>query len=476
MDSASWPLPQSLSWSTVYNAVIPHVSRFNPVLQDGGYMIVSKTVRNMATATDIASSTRAEIFKGEAHLYKTATNLENMFGDPVSSLTGTGGSSNRRSSAVSEPYEGLPTGMQSIIVSKDQKHSTDSRRQYTASTMIVDKPSSMRSMFFSPTLSTIYMIAGTDPLQNSVLDNKPVLRSMYSLSVSESGAKWALIFDGGPVAADIVQIQACTGIIDTNLDANNKGIVACSYTDRFSTLKLFRLAVGNRHTYSPLWQNASMPAPPRLRFTTELVAVPRNLNDPGTTGFPDMVMGIPAPPEALVNGTTTTATQYGARIVRFRISGPRASQYDYLSCATERCGAENFVSMAFTPLGQDLFAVDEQPSLWRWQKDESTPSGFSNRPTSLASYIHPLRSAVWKIMIWSNNRLVLVTDTSINLWTQCSPCPLGTVTSNSSSAEALSTRCICPSGTFNNLVDFRSRCSACTAPGKNSLIIISLHI
>jgi hypothetical protein len=29
--------------------------------------------------------------------------------------------------------------------------------------------------------------------------------------------------------------------------------------------------------------------------------------------------------------------------------------------------------MAFTPLGQDLFAVDEQPSLWRWQKDESTP-------------------------------------------------------------------------------------------------------
>jgi hypothetical protein len=39
----------------------------------------------------------------------------------------------------------------------------------------------------------------------------------------------------------------------------------------------------------------------------------------------------------------------------------------------------------------------------------------------------------------------------------------------------LSTRCICPSGTFNNLVDFRSKCSACTAPGKNCLIIISLH-
>jgi hypothetical protein len=119
--------------------------------------------------------------------------------------------------------------------------------------MIVDKPSSMRSMFFSPTLSSIYMIAGTDPLQNSVMDSKPVLRSIYSLSMSESAPKWALILDGGPVAADIVQIQACTGIIDTNPDTSNKGIVACSYTDRFSTLKLFRLAIGNRHAYSLLW-------------------------------------------------------------------------------------------------------------------------------------------------------------------------------------------------------------------------------
>jgi hypothetical protein len=261
MDSASWPLPQSLSWSTVYNAVIQHVSRFNPVLQDGGYMIVSKTVRNMATSTDIASNTRTEVFKGEVHLYKTAANLGNMFEDPVSSLTGTGGSSNRRSSAVSEPYEGLPRGMQSIIVPKDKNHNTGSRRQYTTSTMIVDKPSSMRSMFFSPTLSTIYMIAGTDPLQNSVLDSKPVLRSIYSLSMSESAAKWVLVFDGGPVAADIVQMQACTGIINTNPDTNNKGIVACSYTDRFSTLKLFRLAIENRHAYSLLWQNATMPAP-----------------------------------------------------------------------------------------------------------------------------------------------------------------------------------------------------------------------
>ena len=94
--------------------------------------------------------------------------------------------------------------------------------------------------------------------------------------------------------------------------------------------------------------------------------------------------------------------------------------------------------------------------MWRWKKDAGTASGFSNTPF-VAEYVYPTRSSAWKIMLWSNNRLVLVTNTSISLWTQRSPCPAGTLTSNASSTDPLTKRCICPAGTFNNLVDFRKQ-------------------
>jgi hypothetical protein len=310
-------------------------------------------------------------------------------------------------------------------------------------------------MFFSPTLGSAYMITGTAPVQNSSWDGKPVLRSIYSLSMLAATPQWVLVFDGGSVAGDIVQIQACAGIIDTSPDPNNKGIVACSFTDRHSRLRLLRLNIGSKHAFSILWQNVSLGLGARLRFTTELVPVPRNLYDPSTSGFPDLVMGVPSSGEE-------------SRIVVLRISGARAGHYDYLPCSQARgsCGMANFVSMAFTSMGEDLFAVDEQPSLWRWRKDGSTASGFAAQPAAVAAYIHPVQSAVWKVMMWSNNRLVLVTDTSVNLWTQCSPCPSGTVTNNASSAESVRTRCLCQPGTYNKLVDFRSRCTPCTAPGQ----------
>jgi hypothetical protein len=82
------------------------------------------------------------------------------------------------------------------------------------------------------------------------------------------------------------------------------------------------------------------------------------------------------------------------------------------------------------------------------------PSGFYTADSLVYENIHAGTSSVWKIMVWSNHRLIVVIDRSINLWTQCSPCPAGTITNNASSAELVRDRCICPAGTYNSLVDY----------------------
>ena len=176
------------------------------------------------------------------------------------------------------------------------------------------------------------------------------------------------------------------------------------------------------------------------RYTTELVAVPR-LSSSG--GFPDVVVGAPMPydePYAtilLIQSATRAATTLpGAR------------------------GLGSFKSMAFTADGTTLFAVDEQPAIWRWTRDNAF---LSFQLTDVARNVHPMQNSIWKLMIWTNSRLVVATDYSLNMWTQCSPCPAGTVTANASSAQPISERCLCPAGTFNQLYDFRSTCTPCTA-------------
>jgi hypothetical protein len=336
------------------------------------------------------------------------------------------------------------------------------------SNMLISRPTSLRSMFFSVTLNYVYVIAGTEPLQTSIFDGKPVHRSIYALPTTlTSATQWALVFNGGPIAVDIVQIQACTSIMEVApLSSGTQCVVICSFTDRNAMLRLFKLDIANSYAFSMLWQNSSMnlfqtraksnaTSLPRLRFQTELVPIPRSLYDT-SAGYTDVVMGVPVDEDR-------------SCIVRIRLSVTSANQYNFLSCnasVNRRGGMLNFVSMAFTSSGDDLFAVDEQPSVWRWKKDAGTASGFSNAPF-VAEYVYPAQSSVWKIMLWSNNRLVLVTNTSISLWTQCSPCPAGTVTSNASSADPLTRCCICPAGTFNNLVDFRSKCTPCTAPAQS---------
>jgi hypothetical protein len=481
---------------------------------------------------------RLHLIQGELHLNTVLVNMENIMGDTTPNLIGTANNTGRRASDTLENsgseeedeqwtprfehMQGVFWGTQRIVEPRmrsvleprgeeDQSFGLqDSMLRRTlersllslSSTyappinrppgMVVSFPGTQRSMFFGVTLSHLYVIAGTEQLQNSSWDGKPVLRSIYAMPLTMlQPSQWSLVFDGGTIAAEIVQIQSCTSIIQiSSTDASNQGIVACSFTDIFGMVKVFKLDIRNSHSFSILWRNSSMnltassmlPPPTtayqqnasspiaRLRFRSEIVPMPINLYGeatppPSYTGYPDLFMGIPINSEYSCIARLRLYTRIG-----------ETGEYSMLSCkgvpssssSSETGnldgGLMNFVSMAFTASAQDLFAVDEQPSLWRWKRDESTTSGFTNSPV-VSTYIHPMQSSVWKVVMMSNSRLVLATDASISLWTQCSPCPEGTVTSGLPSSESVRQRCLCPAGTFNNLVDFRSACTMCTSPG-----------
>jgi len=490
MEQASWADGHAQQqWVSMYDSVVPYVDRFDPVLQDGGYLIMSKTVWEGEASENgvvVARNTRVEIFRGEAHLYSISSNMGNILGDPLSSILSRTARRSEAPGSRKAYSEFAPFSMMSSVIpsleqsqtKKNQEEGSSARRLLSSGppetsvhmpdSMFVGRPHSLRSLLFGITLNYIYMIGGTLPLQSSSFDGKTVMRSIYALSTTMNPAEWVLVFDGGPVASSIVQIQACASVIDDSLpDSSNKGIVACSYTSSDFMLRIFSLDVGNRHSFALLWENSTMnlegtartftfptylmgrvdPTSARLRYTTELVPIPKTLSD--RPGYPDMIVGVPK-------------DQQQSQLARMRVAGEGAGQYDYLPCLQSRCGIQNFVSMAFNSGGHDLFAVDEQPSIWRWRRSSTHPSGFYTTESYVYADVHAGHASVWKLMVWSNHRLIAVTDKSINLWTQCSPCPEGTVTNNASSNDGVRQRCICPSGTYNNLVDFRSRCTPCT--------------
>ena len=101
--------------------------------------------------------------------------------------------------------------------------------------MVLAKPFSLRSMFLSQFTGRVYVIGGTAPLDVSPWDGLPVLRSIYVLNTLVNPLTWSLAFDGGPVAAAVVQIQSCTfmarSVITPSASAVPSSVVACSYTD-----------------------------------------------------------------------------------------------------------------------------------------------------------------------------------------------------------------------------------------------------
>lgn len=61
IEAASWPYASR--WGNAYEAVVPYVDRYNPLLQDGGTILMSKTIRDMPTGQVVASNTRLEVFR-----------------------------------------------------------------------------------------------------------------------------------------------------------------------------------------------------------------------------------------------------------------------------------------------------------------------------------------------------------------------------------------------------------------------------
>lgn len=140
-----------------------------------------------------------------------------------------------------------------------------------------------------------------------------------------------------------------------------------------------------------------------------------------------------------------------------QIQAASSQEKKQLSMIPGAMGIGCFKSMAFSAedgLGS-LFGVDEQPGLWRWKRQQDTEWVLHSR----AERIHPMANSVWKVMVWTNSRIVIGVEYSLNMWTQCSPCPSGTVTAPGEAAGGIRQRCLCANGTYNNMVDFRRQAS-----------------
>ena len=320
-------------------------------------------------------------------------------------------------------------------------------------------------MFSRFDVACIFAISGRLPLRVSVLDGLPVLGSIYMLDTMfmPPAAQWTPVFhsESVPSLSGLVQIQACTTAYNPQMDqgAENSRVVLCSMTNTSGYLSVFQLDLAlGRFAFSMYWSEGWNVSVARSRFVTEVVPVPQNGDG---NGMPDVVVGAPIAGDS--SYATVLCISAASRAAR-PLPGAR--------------GLGSYKSMVFAADGQSLFAVDEQPAIWRW---DLPFFGLSEGPSHVARYVHPVADSVWKIMVWSNSRLVLATDYSVNLWTQCSPCPSGTVTASANSSEGISTRCLCPSGTFNNLLDFRSTCTACTKAGQvrtamPTIIDVPLHL
>ena len=349
---------------------------------------------------------------------------------------------------------------------------------------------SLRTMFFHFDMSKVFVVASSR--RNSSFDGLPVFARIYMLDMRfmPPASRWTPIFNGNDQTA--VQIQSCVAVFDRSSfpDAGIHNMYIClimlldydhviglsCYCIMFDHVigagsQLAVCAMTNTSGFLGLLQMdlvtyaASFPSTcyagfsgfriptTRLRFETELITVPQKLLFSGDSAtqqtLPSLLVGAP-----LMDDLYATILYIGAS------SSSSVRQLPFPTFAVGGIGS--FKSMAFTGDGTALFAVDEQPGIWRWKVLPGEVFEF----VRVQRYVHPMANAVWKIMVWPNSRLVVATDYSINLWTQCSPCPVGTVTYASNSTEGILDRCICPSGTYNNLRDFRSTCTNCTRPGQ----------
>jgi len=148
-----------------------------------------------------------------------------------------------------------------------------------------------RSIFISATQENLYLVSYQQKSRGMV----------YGMSMTTTPKAWQLVFDGGPLDAEMKRIVACTSIINMSASVysqQQKGLVACAYADYQNNIKLFGLNTGNGHAFVDLWRATSLPlvSSPLFNITdlrTELVPVPVDLSGGQlASGFPDLVMGV----------------------------------------------------------------------------------------------------------------------------------------------------------------------------------------
>ena len=184
-------------------------------------------------------------------------------------------------------------------------------------------------------------------------------------------ARWTPVFQADDT---LVQIQSCITMFNLGVPytQENSQVILCSMTNTSGHLSLFQLDLAlGRFSYSAYWSSGWNVTFRRSRFVTELVPVPRKAVGPG---FPDVVVGAPMPNDDPY--ATILLIPAATRMAR-QLPGAR--------------GLGSFKSMAFTSDGSSLFAVDEQPSIWRWKSLDS-------QPVYVAKYVHPMADSIWKVL------------------------------------------------------------------------------
>lgn len=484
------------NWQLRYDALVPNTNTISPTMRAGGtYMLVSTSVVDQASNGQqlLATNTRLEVFRGEMHLSTPVADMGNLFGNMVIFRNATTGQGRRRSllqihddllvvpegykwgdqPAYAKSVESMETGMATRVVLGNRENrrsigidygtrrsigldnggklflSTD-RAPAVPAGMALSMPYSLRTMFFPLSMDSIFVIGGTEPLSVDDDDRQPILRSIYRLNTALNPPGWTLTWDGGSMASSLLQIAGCLPA-----EAGQTEMFLCLFTSRNDN-DLHSLQVGRESgAASTSWTESAGSTYiglSRKRFTTELI-----IWGAAAAGSKEgMLAMLP-----LDQGPESSACN---RIV-WLLQGSSTSNMPnipHVLAGTPSAG-RCFSSMAAQPHTR-LFAVENDgQGMWSWTFDPIeeafTDSPAIAVPVTTGSGASPLR-----LMLWADtNRLVVAGSQSIQLWTQCAPCPAGTLTANVSSTETdVHKRCLCAPGTFSTVVNFKRACAACT--------------
>jgi hypothetical protein len=209
-------------------------------------------------------------------------------------------------------------------------------------------PLLQRSMFLPYSSQALFAVTASLPLYNSSVDGLPVTNNaiyMIDRKFAPPARGWIKVFQA---EASFVHVQSCMTMYDLAVLGDEfSQVILCAATNTSGFLSLFQVdLVYGRYSAKPYWNAGWNVTLPNARYTTELVAVPRI---DAWDGFPDVVVGAP------IGDDEPYAT-----ILLIPASG--AKQMSTLPGAR---GVGSFKSMAFTADGSDLFAVDEQPAIFR---------------------------------------------------------------------------------------------------------------